>query len=168
MKKNYIFLILMISFLSTIHLYADASNGAKLFEGATHFKNGAVSCIACHSVDSKSVHNGGKLAINLTSMGAAGISYTIEKPENASSPIMKQAYMGKALTKSEQTDLLAFFDKAAGENAKSSSSTSKFFINGIIGAIIIFLLLSLLGKNRKKQSVNQELYDRQLKTSWRN
>lgn len=168
MKKNYLILMLMIGFLSLTNLFANADNGAGLFQGTTHFKNGAVACIACHSVASKSVPNGGKLAIDLTAMGGAGISYTIEAPENASTVVMREAYMGKALTKSEQSDLSDFFDKVVNENVENTSSTSGFFINGVIGAILLFILFSLFGKNRKKQSVNQEIYDRQIKSSWRN
>jgi len=168
MNKNYLFSALLIGLLSTPNLYANAENGASLFQGNKHFKNGAVACISCHNVKSNMVKSGGRLAIDLTKMGGAGIAYTIKKPENASSPIMRQAYKGKALTASEQSDLSAFFDKVASENTKTSNSTATFVVKGVVGAIILFLLLALLGKKRKKQSVNQKIYDRQLKTSWRN
>jgi len=158
----------LTSLLSITSLYADIGNGANLFQGIKHFKNGAVACIACHSVNSKLVESGGKLAINLTTMGGAGIAYTIEKAENASSPVMRQAYIGKTLTVGEQSDLSDFFNKVASDNAKSSNFTSNFIISGVIGAIILFLLLSFLGRNRKKESVNKDIYDRQLKSSWRN
>jgi len=169
MKKINFFSILLISCLSATGLFAgsgDASIGANLFQGTKHFENGGVACVACHTVDSELVQGGGKLAMNLTAMGGAGIQYTIEAPENASSAVMKDAFKGKPLTANEQADLVAFFDKVAASQATAKSSNS-FVINGIIGAIIIFIILSLLGKNRKKQSVNQEIYDRQLKSSWK-
>ncbi len=167
MGKGYIVSILFASFILVTGLYADATDGAKLFQGTKHFKNGAVACIACHNVNNELVKSGGKLAIDLTKMGGAGIQYTILKPENASSPIMKDAFKGKPLTASEQADLVAFFNKAAADNTKASNDYTKFILGGIIGAIILFLILSMLGRNRKKLSVNQELYDRQLKTSWK-
>ncbi|MCF6172740.1 MAG: hypothetical protein L3J44_03010 [Campylobacteraceae bacterium] len=165
MKKSYLFLVLLFSFTS---LYASAKNGASLFQGTQYFKNGATACIACHSVSSNLVESGGKLAINLTTMGGDGVAYTILKPQNASSAIMRQAYKGKALTSNEQSDLSDFFNKVANDNIKNSKFTSSFIVGGVIGTVILFLLLSLLGKNRKKESVNKDIYDRQLKTSWRN
>ncbi len=170
MKKIKLFSILLVSYLSVTGLFAasgDAISGAKLFEGTTHFKNGGVACIACHAVESDLVEGGGKLAMDLTPMGGAGVQYTIENPENASSAVMKDAFKNKPLTASEQADLVAFFDKVAASEPTSKSSTNSFVINAIVGAIIIFVILSLLARNRKKESVNQEIYDRQLKSSWK-
>lgn len=169
MKRIKLFSILLISCLSVTGLFAasgDATLGAKLFDGTTHFKNGGVSCIACHAVESDLVGAGGTLAMDLTPMGGAGVQYTIENPQNASSSVMKDAFKGKPLTASEQADLVAFFDKVAASSTTAKSSNS-FIINGIVGAIIIFIVLSLLGRNRKRESVNQEIYDRQMKTSWK-
>jgi len=168
MKKFCLFSIFLISCLSITNLYAssgDASVGASLFEGTKHFQNGGVACIACHGVDSELVEDGGKLAMNLTAMGGAGVEYAIQNPENASSPVMRDAFKNKALTAEEQADLLAFYDQVASTNAVSSSNT--FVVGGVIGSIMIFLILTLLGSKRKKESVNQELFDRQLKTSWK-
>ncbi len=170
MKKIRFFSILLVSCLSITGLYASAGNasvGASLFQGTKHFKNGGVACIACHTVDSKLVVGGGKLAMNLTSMGGAGVAYTIQKPENASSPVMRDAFKGKPLTVAEQADLVAFFNQVSASSTKSTNSGNKFIVGGIIGAIIIFIILALLGTKRKKESVNQELYDRQLKSSWK-
>lgn len=176
MGKSYIFLMLLISSISLTSLHADVNNGANLFQGTKHFENGAAACIACHSVNSALVSDGGKIAMDLTMMSGAGIEYAIAKPQNASSPFMQKAFIGKELTASEKTDLFEFFDKIANDNAKANVAsnnakannvTKGFILKGIIGAIILFILLSLLGKNRKKQSVNQEIYDRQLKSSWR-
>jgi len=170
MNKIRFFVIFIVSCFAISSLFANAGNadiGAKLFQGTQHFKNGGVSCVACHTVNSKLVIGGGKLALNLTSMGGAGIAYTILKPENATSPIMKDAFKGKPITATEQADLVAFFNKVASEKAQSSNSTSSFVIKGIVGAIILFILLSLLGSRRKKESVNQKIYDRQLKSSWK-
>ncbi len=170
MKKIRFFSILLVSCLSITGLYASVGNasvGASLFQGTKHFKNGGVACIACHTVDSKLVVSGGKLAMNLTALGGAGVAYTIQKPENASSAIMRDAFKGKPLTAAEQADLVAFFNKVSSNHTATASSGSKFIIGGIIGAIIIFLVLALLGTKRKKESVNQELYDRQLKSSWK-
>lgn len=165
MKKSYIFSVLLISFLTSTDLSADAVSGADLFQGTKSFENGAVACIACHSVDSNLVASGGKLAMNLTALGGAGVEYSITKPENASSAIMREAFKGKPLTASEISDLVDFFNKVPG--AKAVSNPYSFVIKGVAGAVVIFILFSFLGRNRKKESVNQKIYDRQLKTSWK-
>ncbi len=170
MKKVCLFSIFLIGCLSITNVYAssgDSSVGASLFQGTKHFKNGGVACIACHNVNSEKVESGGKLAMDLTVMGGAGVEYSIQKPENASSPVMRDAFKNKSLTVAEQADLVAFFDQVANADTNTVSSSNKFVIGGVIGSIIIFLILSLLGSKRKKESVNQELFDRQLKTSWK-
>jgi len=63
--------------------------------------------------------------------------------------------------------LVAFFNQVAANHTQAPKSATIFIIGGIIGAIIIFIILGLLGAKRKKESVNQKLYDRQLKTSWK-
>jgi mono/diheme cytochrome c family protein len=113
MRKINFFSMLLISCLSVVSLFAnsgDADIGAKLFQGTTHFKNGGVACIACHTVNSELVEDGGKLAMDLTTMGGAGVQYSIENPQNASSAVMKNAFKGKPLTTDEQANLVAFFD----------------------------------------------------------
>ncbi len=170
MRKIRFLSILLVSCLCVTGLYASVGNaevGAGLFQGTKHFKNGGPACIACHSVDSKLVASGGKLAMNLTTMGGAGIAYTIQKPQNASSAVMRDAFKGKPVTASEQADLVAFFNQVAANHTQAPKSATIFIIGGIIGAIIIFIILGLLGAKRKKESVNQKLYDRQLKTSWK-
>jgi len=67
---------------------------------------------------------------------------------------MRDAFKGKPVT-------------AAANHTQAPKSATIFIIGGIIGAIIIFIILGLLGAKRKKESVNQKLYDRQLKTSWK-
>jgi len=166
MIKIRFFALFIVSFLTITNLYANADIGAKLFQGTIQFKNGGVACIACHTVNSNLVSSGGKLSINLTAMGGDVIKYTIEDPKNASSKIMQVAFENKPLTKSEQSDLYDFFNRVAKDNLETQSS-SFFVLKGLIGVGLLFLILSFLGKKGKQQSVNQELYDRQIKTSWK-
>lgn len=170
MRNIRFLIILLVGCMSVTGLYASVGNaevGASLFQGTKHFKNGGPACIACHTVDSKLVASGGKLAMNLTTMGGAGVAYTIQKPQNASSAVMRDAFKDKPLTASEQADLVAFFNQVAANHTQTPKSPAVFIAGGIIGAIIIFVILGILGAKRKKESVNQELYDRQLKTSWK-
>ena len=142
---------------------ASVDNGANLFDGTKSFENGAVACVACHNVNSSAVISGGKLAMDLTAMGGA-LEYPLSAVENMSSPVMQEAYKGKLLTKDEIADLDAFVMDAA--NNPGQGAGDNFVMMGVAGAVIAFIILSLLGNGRKKQSVNEELYDRQtMKTS---
>ena len=152
-------------------------NGAKLFQGTVSFKNKAVSCVGCHNVNSSLVISGGTLAKDLTNTYSmyggdeAGAAETlkamISTSANMPSSIMIEAYKGKELTQNEISDVVAFLKEASSESVPDKDSKTTFIILAIAGAIILFLLLSIAGLKRKKKSVNQDLYDRQQKSSWR-
>jgi cytochrome c553 len=156
------FLSVLMSLLS---FAADAKNGAELFDGTRAFKNGAVACVACHNVKSDDVISGGTLAMDLSAMGGA-IAYTLGSVDAMSSEVMKKAYEGKMPTKAEIADIDAFLIEAAAHPGEGSGGY--FVILALILAALLYFLLSKLNDRKTlKQSVNQELYDRQIKSSWR-
>lgn len=177
MSKNRFFSILLIGYLSVTNVGADAGNGAHLFEGSASFENGGVSCVSCHNASNVLVINGGALAKDLTKAisvyggveAGAGetVKAMISDTSAMPSPIMAAAYKGKELTKNEVTDLVDFLIKADSEATAPSNNSNSFIISGIVGAIIIFVLLSIFGRKRKRESVNQAIYDRQIKSSWK-
>lgn len=159
-------LILFVLFMTATCFGADANNGAKLFDGTKSFENGGVSCVACHNVQSSLVISGGVLAMDLSAMGGA-IEYILSSVDAMSSDVMKVAYKDKMLTKSEIADIDAFLIQAAAEPGEGYGSN--FVMLGFILAAILYVLLSMLNRRKKlKKSVNQDIYDRQMKTSWRN
>ena len=156
-------LIFLSVLMSVISFGADAKHGANLYDGTKSFKNGGVACIACHNVNNPKVVSGGSLAKDLTFYGgdmADTVGYMITSSSAMPSPLMVKAYKGKELTADEASDVVAFF-KTVDVNSKKSGSGNSFWILGAVLAVIMFVLLSLIGGNRKKASVNQELYDRQ-------
>lgn len=158
-------LILFGMFMTAVCFGASVDNGAKLFDGTKSFENGAVACVTCHNVKSSLVISGGTLAMDLSAMGGA-IEYSLGSVDAMSSDVMKAAYRGKMLTKAEIADIDAFLIKAATEPGEGYGSN--FVIFGLILAAILYVLLSLLNRRKKlKKSVNQDLYDRQMKTSWK-
>lgn len=177
MSKNRFFSILLIGYLSVTNVGADAGNGARLFEGSVSFQNGGVSCVACHNASNALVINGGTLAKDLTKAISgyggveAGAGETVKAmitdSSSMPSPMMTTAYKGKELTASEATDLVDFLVKADSEATAPSNDSNSFIISGVVGAIIIFVLLSIFGRKRKRESVNQAMYDRQIKSSWK-
>jgi len=158
-------LILLVLFVTATTFGADADNGAKLFDGTNSLENGGVACVACHNVKSDDVISGGVLAMDLSAMGGA-VEYTLSNIDAMSSNVMKAAYRGKMPTKEEIADIDAFLIRAAAEPGEGSGSY--FIIFALILAVIFYFVLAMLNKRKTlRESVNQKLYDRQKKSSWR-
>ncbi|SFV62259.1 cytochrome c, class I [hydrothermal vent metagenome] len=163
--------IVIFSFLlSVASLGSGVDSGVALFEGTKPFKNGGVACISCHNVNSPMVISGGSLAKDLTMYGgeamAPTVQFMVEKIESMPSPIMKEAYRGHELTSTEISDLIAFFKKVNPQSTDGGLA-KLFWLFGLVGAGGIFGGLTLLGRKKVKRSVNQDIYDRQLKTTWK-
>jgi mono/diheme cytochrome c family protein len=143
------------------------ARGRHLFEGTLDFKNRGPTCNACHHVSDEAVLGGGALAADLTTvfsrMSAAGIRAIVGQ---APFPAMQVAYAGKPLTESEITDLVAYLRHA---NAEPSTQTPKnygvrLFVSGVVGSAALFGFCGLVWRGRKRGSVYQDIYDRQLKS----
>ena len=158
-------LILFVLFMTVSSFGADVKNGAELFDGTKSFEKGGVACVACHNVKSDKVISGGNLAMDLSEMGGA-LSYTLSSIDSMSSDVMKVAYKGKLPTAKEMADIDAFVMEAM---ANPSEGFGKYFVVFalILAVILFFLLAKFSGRKELKTSVNQELYDRQKKSSWR-
>ena len=78
---------------------------------------------------------------------------------------MQVAYEGKAVTPEEMRALAGFLKKVDAQSAtqKPIDYGRQLLIGGIVGVIVLAGLFSLLGAGRKRRSVNQDIYDRQLK-----
>ncbi len=164
--------VILLSFLLSVASFGNTTDsGAALFEGTKSFKNGGVACIACHNVNSPSVIAGGALAKDLTMYGGEAMAPTVAMMITSSdampSPLMTKAYAGHEITKKESESLVAFFKKVDPKSTEGGMA-GLFWIFGLLGAGGIFAGLTILGKKRvKNRSVNQEMFDRQLKSTWR-
>lgn len=141
--------------------------GQKLFQGKTRFENAGPTCISCHNVTNDAVIGGGVLAKELTTvfskMGGTGVRAILGK---APFPVMEIAYKDKALTEKEVIALVAFLQDADEQHAYQHPRDygTGLLISGFIGAGILFAFYSLLWLRRRKDSVNQKIYDRQVKS----
>jgi len=141
--------------------------GQNLFSGKQRFKNGGPSCISCHNVRNDKLIAGGLLAKDLTDvydrLKKAGIeSMVLGLPF----PQMKNSYQNHKITKNEATQLVAFF-KEAGEQRyyqRYRTYTNTFLTWGIVGTIVLMGIFPLFWYNRKKESVNKRIYERQIKS----
>jgi len=141
--------------------------GEKLFEGSQRFENGGPACNACHHVRNDAVMGGGILAAELTTvfsrMGAPGLKAILG---SAPFPVMQAAYQDQVLTEEEVGGLVAFLQYADSEeyNQLPRDYGIGLFLTGIVGAAILFLLFGTIWRGRKVGSVNQTIYDRQVKS----
>lgn len=139
--------------------------GQQLFEGSVRFANGGPACNACHGMNHNAVTGGGSLASDLTlSYGRTGEEGLAAMLADAPFPVMQVAYKGKGLKPEEIQALAAFLQSAEKEQdaQKPSNHGWGVFFGGSAGVIVLAGFFSLIGGGRKKRSVNQDIYDRQL------
>jgi len=141
--------------------------GQALFQGNTRFTHGGPTCNSCHEVTNDAVIGGGILARELTTvfsrLGGPGVRAILGSPPF---PVMQRAYAGKPLTDEEVTALVGFLQRADEEHAfhQPRDYGPKLFASGIAGAAMLLGLCSLVWRGRLKGSVNQAIYDRQIKS----
>jgi mono/diheme cytochrome c family protein len=145
----------------------EIQRGQDLFEGKVRFANAGPSCNACHHVKSDVLLGGGILASELTlvfsRMGHAGVRAILG---NTPFPVMQAAYAGKELSEKEISALVAFLQHADKEHARQMPKEWgwRMFSAGAGGVVVLLGIFSLAGRRRKKRCVNQDIYDRQVKS----
>jgi len=146
---------------------ADIKLGESLFQGSQRLENGGPACNACHHVRYDAVMGGGILAAELTTvfsrMGVQGIEGILG---SAPFPVMQAAYKDRALTEQEVGGLVAFLQYADSVEYLQLPRDYGLglFLTGIVGAAILFILFATVWRGRRGGSVNQEIYDRQIKS----
>jgi cytochrome c553 len=142
--------------------------GQALFQGDTRLSNGGPTCNSCHEVTNDAVIGGGILAVELTTvfsrLGGAGVRAIIGSPPF---PVMERAYRDKALSDEEVGALVAFLERADAEQAlhQPRDYGIKLFGTGLLGAVILMGLYSVMWSGRKRGSVNQSIFDRQVRST---
>ena len=141
--------------------------GGDLFEGKVRFANGGPSCNACHHVAADAHLGGGVLAAELTlvfsRMGKQGLSAMIA---GNPFPVMQAAYAGKEFSEKEINALVAFLQHVDQEHARQMPKERgwRMFSAGVGGVVVLLGIAGLAGRGRKRKSVNQDIYDRQIKS----
>lgn len=141
--------------------------GQELFQGKIRLVNGGPACNACHEVRHDAVIGGGILATELTTvfsrMGGAGVTAILG---HAPFPVMQAAYQNQSLTEDEVVALVAFLEYADSEqyNQLPRDYGIGLFVSGSVGAGVLFLLFAVVWRGRKKESVNQAIFDRQVRS----
>ena len=142
--------------------------GQNLFQGKTRLGSGGPSCNSCHEVTHDAIIGGGILARDLTAvfsrLGGPGVQAILGSPPF---PVMQRAYRDKPLTEIEVAALVGFLQQADAEQAfqQPRDYGIKLFTAGAAGAVVLLGLYSLAWRGRKRFSVNQAIYDRQVKST---
>ncbi|MBX2912734.1 MAG: cytochrome c [Cyclobacteriaceae bacterium] len=142
--------------------------GRMLFAGEQRLEGRGPACISCHNVKNDRLIGGGLLAKDLTDvfarMNEAGVRGIVS---SSPFPAMRQAYQNAAVTDDEVYDITAFL-KYANEQQYDQHARNymQYFLwTGGVCFVALLIVYSLVWKNRRKQAVNQRIYDRQLKSS---
>jgi cytochrome c2 len=142
--------------------------GSHLFQGTVRLTNGGPTCIACHDVTHDAVIGGGILAAELTDvfsrMSAAGIEAILGRPPF---PVMQAAYQEQPLTEDEISALVAFLQSVDEDELTRQPRDYGLglFGSGVVGTAVIYGICGLVWRGRKKASVHQDIFDRQVKSS---
>ncbi len=142
--------------------------GGKLFQGEVRLKNGGPSCVACHDVTNDAIISGGVLARELTTvfgrLGGGGVRAILGAPPF---PVMQQAYADHPLEEGEVTALVGFLAEVSSKqkNHMPRDTGIMLAISGVVGVILLMGLYSVVWGRRRRGSVNQDIYDRQIKSS---
>lgn len=145
---------------------ADVEKGMALFKGKQRLQNRGVSCITCHTIKNDRLIAGGTLAKNLTStyqnMGAQGILAILNNPPF---PAMAESYGNHALTEKEKKALTAFLTESSKQSyyQHTREYTTPFVILGIVLWSLLLGFFAVIYFKRKRGSVNDAIYSRQLK-----
>lgn len=142
--------------------------GQELFQGTTRLANAGAACNSCHEVRNDAVIGGGVLAPELTTvisrLSARGVGAILGRPPY---PVMRRAYLTRPLTEEEITALVGFLQQADADQAlyQPRAYGIKLFFAGIAGTAFLLLLYTLIWRKRSKGSVNQAIFDRQVRST---
>lgn len=142
--------------------------GGKLFQGTARLANGGAPCTSCHDVTGGAMTGGGGLARELTTaftrLGGQGLQSVIATPPF---PVMQRAYRDHPLTTAETVALVGFLRRVAERPASAPARgfDLRLLVMGVGGSGVLLGLYALLWRRRLKGSVNQRIYDRQIRTT---
>ena len=141
--------------------------GRQIFQGTTRLENRGPACNSCHHVRNDAVIGGGVLARELTTvfsrMGRTGVGAILGSPPF---PVMEAAYADRPITDTEAFAVVAFLEEADAQEAfqEPADYGIRLLQGGVGGFLVLMLLYGLLWRRRKQRSVNQNIYDRQVKS----
>jgi len=149
----------------------EVREGRELFLGQTRFKNGGPSCISCHTINDPELPvSGGTYSINITGFGGLNHDALAERILDSPYPhmvVMNAAFKNNPITEEESDRLIAYIKEIASAGAATVEPPlfgTNFLWTGLAGLALFFGLLWLMWRKRKKGSVNDPIYQRQVQS----
>jgi len=142
--------------------------GKMLFTGEQRLEGRGPACMSCHNVKNDKLIGGGLLAKDLTDvfarMNEAGVKAIVS---SSPFPAMRAAYQNAVISDEEVYNITAFLKYANEQQFDQRGRNYMVYFLWASGACFIALLIiySLAWRNRRKESVNQRIYNRQLKSA---
>ncbi|HRK52642.1 MAG TPA: cytochrome c [Cyclobacteriaceae bacterium] len=142
--------------------------GRMLFTGEQRLEGRGAACISCHNVKNNKLIGGGLLAKDLTDvfarMNEAGVKAIVG---SSPFPAMREAYQNAVISDEEVYNITAFLKYANEQQYDQQARDYKQYFIWASGICFIALLgiYSFAWRSRRKESVNQRIYDRQLKSA---
>ncbi len=144
---------------------SDPLRGERLFMGSTPFQNGGPPCVSCHNVSGIPFPGGGILGPDLTSayskFGATTMNSLLA---TLPFPTMTPIFNKRPLSKQEQGDLEAFFEKAS---TRPLTSTTLKIVLSVIGGFIVLMVLTWRIWPRRLHTVRSSLVAQAVKRGGR-
>ena len=119
------------------------ASGARLFVGDQSFKNGGLSCVACHSVDAAGGNMGPDLTVISEKMPLAALASSCE---HTPYKVMKEAYKNHAITHQEALDLAAYLASLKSPHSKLKDPPVAML--GAFFALFVFAVIAFGYRNR--------------------
>jgi len=147
------------------------TEGRKLFTGQNRLTNGGPACISCHTFNDPELSiSGGTLAVNVTGFAGLPVEALKQRILEISLPhmtIMKAAYANQLVTEEEASSIISYLKQVSGQAASSTNPMMaglNFLWAGLITFIVLLGIIWISWRSRKKGSVNEEIYKRQIQS----
>lgn len=156
---------------SSAYTVKEIQEGRLLFLGQTKFINGGPSCISCHAINDPELPvSGGTYGINITGFGMLDHDALAERILKAPFPqmiVMNAAFKNNLVTEEESNLLIAYLKEISASGAETPNAPlmdTNFLFVGLAGLVLFLGLLWFMWRNRKKGSVNDYIYQRQVQS----
>lgn len=142
--------------------------GRKIYSGEVRLVNGGPGCISCHAIsDPEMPVSGGTLAVDVTGftgLPSDALKQRLMEIDFDHMAFMKAAYKDNPIIEKEAENIIAYLHHVNDSDAAEASPALagvNFLWAGLLAFLFILGFIAIYWWNRKKGSVNKNIYKRQ-------